>query len=71
MGGGASSTSGQTFKGASRMDVVCVLDVSHGSGQEERRKALLDIKHACNLVGAEFHHITVRTENLKETRITP
>lgn len=50
---------GQCFKGTSRMDVVCVLDISHGSGQEERKKALADVKQACSLVEAELHHIIV------------
>ncbi|XP_044744016.1 mitogen-activated protein kinase kinase kinase 15 isoform X2 [Chrysoperla carnea] len=60
---------GQCFKGTSRMDVVCVLDISHGSGQEERKKALADVKQACSLVEAELHHIIFEKLDFGETNI--
>ena len=47
-----------------RMDVVCVLDLSHTEHQYQRRKAWDEIKASCLAVNANCFHIQVRRSYL-------
>lgn len=42
-----------------RMDLVCVLDITHSVNLAHRKKALEEVRNASELVNANFHHITV------------
>lgn len=41
------------------MDVACVLDLQQPEHLAQRRRALEEVRQACNLVNANIHHIQV------------
>lgn len=49
-----------TVPGRPRMDVACVLDLQQPEHLAQRKKALDEVRQACNLVNAKMHHIQVR-----------
>jgi len=58
--GTQSDTSGYTtVPGRPRMDVACVLDLQQPEHLAQRKKALDEVRQACNLVNANIHHIQV------------
>lgn len=42
------------------MDVACVLDLQQPEHLAQRRRALEEVRQACNLVNANMHHIQVK-----------
>lgn len=54
-----SDVSGHTVCGRPRMDVACVLDLQQPQHLAQRKKALEEVRQACNLVNANMHHIQV------------
>lgn len=42
------------------MDVACVLDLQQSEHLAQRKKALDEVRQACNLVNANIHHIQVK-----------
>jgi len=48
-----------TVPGRPRMDVACVLDLQQSEHLVQRKKALDEVRQACNLVNANIHHIQV------------
>lgn len=42
-----------------RMDIVCVLDISHTTNLAHRKRALEEVRLASELVNANVHHIHV------------
>lgn len=48
-----------TISGRPRMDVACVLDLQQPEHLAQRRRALEEVRQACNLVNANMHHIQV------------
>lgn len=48
-----------TVPGRPRMDVACVLDLQQSEHLAQRKKALDEVRQACNLVNANIHHIQV------------
>lgn len=48
-----------TVTGRPRMDVACVLDLQQSEHLAQRKRALDEVRQACNLVNANIHHIQV------------
>lgn len=46
-----------------QMDVACVLDLHQSEHLSHRKKALEELKIACNQINAQLHHITVESNN--------
>lgn len=46
------------------MDVACVLDLQQPEHLAQRRRALEEVRQACNLVNANMHHIQVLFSNI-------
>lgn len=43
----------------SRMEVVCIIDVCQNENLLHRKKALDEVRNACNLIGANLIHTQV------------
>lgn len=48
-----------TIPGRPKMDVACVLDLQQPEHLAQRKRALEEVRQACNLVNANMHHIQV------------
>ncbi|KAL0108005.1 hypothetical protein PUN28_014935 [Cardiocondyla obscurior] len=58
-----------TVPGRPRMDVACVLDLQQSEHLAQRKKALDEIRQACNLVNANMHHIQFEKLDFGETNV--
>ncbi|XP_076758586.1 apoptotic signal-regulating kinase 1 isoform X2 [Xylocopa sonorina] len=58
-----------TVSGRPRMDVACVLDLQQTEHLAHRRRALEEIRQACNLVNANMHHIQFEKLDFGETNV--
>ncbi|CAL7938490.1 unnamed protein product [Xylocopa violacea] len=58
-----------TVSGRPRMDVACVLDLQQTEHLAQRRRALEEIRQACNLVNANMHHIQFEKLDFGETNV--
>ncbi|KAH0948346.1 hypothetical protein HN011_009232 [Eciton burchellii] len=68
--GTQSDTSGYTtIPGRPRMDVACVLDLQQPEHLAQRKKALDEVRQACNLVNANIHHIQFEKLDFGETNV--
>ncbi|XP_012548538.1 mitogen-activated protein kinase kinase kinase 15 isoform X1 [Bombyx mandarina] len=52
-----------------RMDIACVLDVSHTSNISHRKRALEEVRLAAELVNANLHHIHFEKLDFGETNV--
>lgn len=52
-----------------RMDIVCVLDVTHSANLAHRKKALEEVRNASELVNANLHHIHFEKLDFGETSV--
>lgn len=43
-----------------RMDIACVLDITHSTNLAQRKRALEEVRLVSELVNANLHHIPVR-----------
>ncbi|XP_033214857.1 mitogen-activated protein kinase kinase kinase 15 isoform X2 [Belonocnema kinseyi] len=65
-----SDVSGHTaISGRPRMDVACVLDLQQPEHLAQRKKALEEIRQACNLVNCKMHHIQFEKLDFGETNV--
>ncbi|XP_054006439.1 mitogen-activated protein kinase kinase kinase 15 isoform X2 [Hylaeus anthracinus] len=65
-----SDMSGHTMISARpKMDVACVLDLQQPEHLVQRRKALEEVRQACNLVNANMHHIQFEKLDFGETNV--
>ncbi|CAL1686022.1 unnamed protein product [Lasius platythorax] len=58
-----------TVPGRPRMDVACVLDLQQSEHLAQRKKALDEVRQACNLVNANIHHIQFEKLDFGETNV--
>ncbi|GAB1865602.1 mitogen-activated protein kinase kinase kinase [Camponotus japonicus] len=58
-----------TVPGRPRMDVACVLDLQQPEHLAQRKKALDEVRQACNLVNANIHHIQFEKLDFGETNV--
>ncbi|XP_076294931.1 apoptotic signal-regulating kinase 1 isoform X4 [Lasioglossum baleicum] len=58
-----------TILGRPKMDVACVLDLQQPEHIAQRRKALEEVRQACNLVNANMHHIQFEKLDFGETNV--
>ncbi|XP_012153342.1 apoptotic signal-regulating kinase 1 isoform X3 [Megachile rotundata] len=58
-----------TISGRPRMDVACVLDLQQPEHLAQRRRALEEVRQACNLVNANMHHIQFEKLDFGETNV--
>lgn len=58
-----------TVPGRPRMDVACVLDLQQSEHLVQRKKALDEVRQACNLVNANIHHIQFEKLDFGETNV--
>ncbi|XP_066582045.1 mitogen-activated protein kinase kinase kinase 15 isoform X3 [Prorops nasuta] len=58
-----------TVSGRPRMDVACVLDLQQPEHLSQRKKALEEIRQACNLVNANMYHIQFEKLDFGETNV--
>ncbi|XP_034179583.1 apoptotic signal-regulating kinase 1 isoform X4 [Osmia lignaria lignaria] len=58
-----------TISGRPRMDVACVLDLQQPEHLVQRRRALEEVRQACNLVNANMHHIQFEKLDFGETNV--
>ncbi|XP_012228060.1 mitogen-activated protein kinase kinase kinase 15 isoform X2 [Linepithema humile] len=58
-----------TVPGRPRMDVACVLDLQQPEHLVQRKKALDEVRQACNLVNANIHHIQFEKLDFGETNV--
>ncbi|XP_070165357.1 mitogen-activated protein kinase kinase kinase 15 isoform X2 [Polyergus mexicanus] len=58
-----------TIPGRPRMDVACVLDLQQPEHLAQRKKALDEVRQACNLVNANIHHIQFEKLDFGETNV--
>ncbi|XP_043517864.1 mitogen-activated protein kinase kinase kinase 15 isoform X5 [Frieseomelitta varia] len=58
-----------TISGRPRMDVACVLDLQQSEHLAQRRRALEEVRQACNLVNANMHHIQFEKLDFGETNV--
>lgn len=58
-----------TISGRPRMDVACVLDLQQPEHLAQRRRALEEVRQACNLVNANIHHIQFEKLDFGETNV--
>nr|XP_033339971.1 mitogen-activated protein kinase kinase kinase 15 isoform X1 [Megalopta genalis]XP_033339980.1 mitogen-activated protein kinase kinase kinase 15 isoform X1 [Megalopta genalis]XP_033339988.1 mitogen-activated protein kinase kinase kinase 15 isoform X1 [Megalopta genalis]XP_033339997.1 mitogen-activated protein kinase kinase kinase 15 isoform X1 [Megalopta genalis]XP_033340005.1 mitogen-activated protein kinase kinase kinase 15 isoform X1 [Megalopta genalis] len=58
-----------TISGRPKMDVACVLDLQQPEHIAQRRKALEEVRQACNLVNANMHHIQFEKLDFGETNV--
>ncbi|XP_031844801.1 apoptotic signal-regulating kinase 1 isoform X2 [Nomia melanderi] len=55
--------------GRPKMDVACVLDLQQPEHLAQRRRALEEVRQACNLVNANIHHIQFEKLDFGETNV--
>ncbi|XP_019696307.1 mitogen-activated protein kinase kinase kinase 15 isoform X2 [Harpegnathos saltator] len=58
-----------TVTGRPRMDVACVLDLQQPEHLAQRKRALDEVRQACNLVNANIHHIQFEKLDFGETNV--
>ncbi|XP_014475486.1 PREDICTED: mitogen-activated protein kinase kinase kinase 15 isoform X2 [Dinoponera quadriceps] len=58
-----------TVTGRPRMDVACVLDLQQPEHLAQRKRALDEVRQACNLVNANIHHIQFEKLDFGETSV--
>ncbi|KAG7190279.1 hypothetical protein KM043_006396 [Ampulex compressa] len=58
-----------TVSGRPRMDVACVLDLQQSEHLAQRRRALEEVRQACNLVNANMYHIQFEKLDFGETNV--
>ncbi|XP_012267109.2 mitogen-activated protein kinase kinase kinase 15 isoform X2 [Athalia rosae] len=58
-----------TICGRPRMDVACVLDLQQPQHLPQRKKALEEVRQACNLVNANMHHIQFEKLDFGEANV--
>lgn len=58
-----------TICGRPRMDVACVLDLQQPQCLAQRKKALEEVRQACNLVNANMHHIQFEKLDFGEANV--
>ncbi|XP_017791880.1 PREDICTED: mitogen-activated protein kinase kinase kinase 15 isoform X2 [Habropoda laboriosa] len=58
-----------TISGRPRMDVACVLDLQQSEDLAQRRRALEEVRQACNLVNFNMHHIQFAKLDFGETKV--
>ncbi|XP_017889680.1 mitogen-activated protein kinase kinase kinase 15 isoform X2 [Ceratina calcarata] len=58
-----------TVSGRPRMDVACVLDLQQSEHLAQRKRALEEVRQACNLVNANMHHIQFEKLDFGETNV--
>ncbi|XP_076165504.1 apoptotic signal-regulating kinase 1 isoform X1 [Ptiloglossa arizonensis] len=58
-----------TIPGRPKMDVACVLDLQQPEHLAQRRRALEEVRQACNLVNANMHHIQFEKLDFGETNV--
>ncbi|XP_032665647.1 mitogen-activated protein kinase kinase kinase 15 isoform X2 [Odontomachus brunneus] len=58
-----------TVTGRPRMDVACVLDLQQAEHLAQRKRALDEVRQACNLVNANIHHIQFEKLDFGETNV--
>lgn len=55
------------YAGRNKMDVVCVMDIQHAQGLDERLAALEEVKSACTSVNANFQKVQFDKLDFGET----
>ncbi|KZC13059.1 Mitogen-activated protein kinase kinase kinase 15, partial [Dufourea novaeangliae] len=58
-----------TISGRPKMDVACVLDLQQPEHLAQRKRALEEVRQACNLVNANIHHIQFEKLDFGETNV--
>ncbi|XP_043275443.1 mitogen-activated protein kinase kinase kinase 15 isoform X2 [Venturia canescens] len=58
-----------TISGRPRMDVACVLDLQQPEHIAQRKRALEEVKQACNSVNSDMHHIQFEKLDFGETNV--
>ncbi|XP_076678297.1 apoptotic signal-regulating kinase 1 isoform X3 [Andrena cerasifolii] len=58
-----------TIPGRPKMDVACVLDLQQPEHLAQRKRALEEVRQACNLVNANMHHIQFEKLDFGETNV--
>ncbi|KAK2575933.1 hypothetical protein KPH14_007295 [Odynerus spinipes] len=68
--GTQSDVSGHTtVSGRPKIDVACVLDLQQPEHLVQRKRALEEVKQACQLVNADMHHIQFEKLDFGETNV--
>ncbi|XP_075217555.1 apoptotic signal-regulating kinase 1 isoform X2 [Lycorma delicatula] len=65
----ASQSEGLSTLVRPRMDMVCVVDLHQAEHLANRKRALEEVKQACNLVNANFHYIQFEKLDFGETNV--
>lgn len=56
---GSSATVQPSTNQRPRMDIACVLDITHSTNLAQRKRALEEVRLSSDLVNANLHHIPV------------